>query len=162
MSPTDRLLRRGLWGLRSAAPSDRVWARIEAELAPPAGQASRPFWRLTVPMATLAAAVCLAVLGLGGLTVGLGEPRSANRYDVTPLPVAGQGPARVEPAGQPAVAPAPPSGPVSPVHLAVEPPPARLPGWHRPQLALNRAPWPVAAGRLGSDLSEATAEARLE
>jgi hypothetical protein len=155
-------VRQGLRGVRSAVPSASVWAHIEAELGPrPVGKRWSP-WRLSLPMATLAGALFLMVLGFTGLTAGLSTARPANWADVTPQPVADQGLPLEELAIQPAVAPRPVTLALPPGAAPLWPPALALPGWHTPQVAFNRAPWPRRGGVVGSGMSEPVTETLLQ
>ncbi len=156
---TDRALRSGLAGLRAATPSPEVWERIAAELPPPRA-ARTAHWRMSLPVATLAGVALLAVLSLAGLT---GELALVRGRDPTYLGVSGadHGLPQAELAIQPGLAP-------RPVDLTLPPPvrpwwstAAGLAGWHLPQVALNRAQWPIPEPPLTDESVAPWFDARL-
>lgn len=156
---TDRLVRRGLAGLRHAEPDPGVWDRIASELGPGPGSQPRPRWRLNLPMATLAGAMCLAVMALGGLNLGLGSLAPGHFLEAVAPEVANQQldeelaelmtPRAVD-LSLPAVA----------LSLSIltgwEPD-----GWHYPQVSFNANEWPARATVLYGGASPAI-DARLQ
>lgn len=97
---------------------------------------------MSLPVATVAGAAFLVVVALGVLN---GEMAAVRGRDAAPVVAAilDHGLPQAELAIQPDLAPRPvdltlPSGQHAWWRRS-----ARLSGWHRPQLALNRARWPV-------------------